>query len=94
MVARWGEIHGGVRLAGTPASMWPARECPDLHALKWKCEAWLLQALPEIGQSRAQAIINYRTQKGPFLRIDDLLKVESIGRTVYDKIKNLITVED
>jgi len=59
-----------------------------------RAEAWLLEALPEIGPVKAQAIINYRIQKGPFLRIEDLLKVEGIGQTTYDRIKALITVED
>lgn len=59
-----------------------------------RAEAWLLQALPEIGPVRAQSIINYRAQKGPFLRIEDLLKVEGIGRTTYDRIKDLVTAGD
>lgn len=59
-----------------------------------RAEAWLLQALPEIGPVRAQSIVNYRTQKGPFLRIEDLLKVEGIGRPTYDRIKDLVTTGD
>lgn len=59
-----------------------------------RAEAWLLEALPEIGPAKAQAIINYRNQNGPFLRIEELLKVEGIGQTTYDRIKALITVED
>ena len=59
-----------------------------------RAEVWLLQALPGIGPARAQAIINYRTQRGPFLRPEDLLKVEGIGRFAYERIKDLITVED
>jgi len=57
-------------------------------------EAWLLEALPGIGQGKAQAIVDYRNQHGPFRRIEDVLKVEGIGSTTLDKIKNLITVED
>lgn len=59
-----------------------------------RAESWLLQALPEIGPVRAQAIIDYRTQKGPFLRPEDLLKVEGIGRLTYNRIKDLVTVDD
>ncbi len=59
-----------------------------------RAEAWLLEALPEIGPVRAQAIIDYRTRKGPFLRIEDLLNIEGIGYTTYDRIKAFITVED
>lgn len=57
-------------------------------------EVWLLEALPGIGQGKAQAIVDYRNQHGPFRRIEDVLKVEGIGSGTLDKIQNLITVED
>ena len=57
-------------------------------------EAWLLQALPGIGETRAQAIVDYRQQNGQFFNINELLKVEGIGTSTYDKISHLITVAD
>ena len=59
-----------------------------------RAEAWLLEALPGIGQGRAQAIVGYRNQHGPFRRTEDLLGVEGIGNSTLDKIRDLITVED
>ena len=59
-----------------------------------QAEAWLLKALPGIGETRAQAIIDYRSQNGPFRNINELIKVEGIGTTTYQKIKHLITVAD
>ncbi len=59
-----------------------------------RAEAWLLDALPGIGPDRAQAIVDYRNQHGPFKRIEDLLKVEGIGSSTLDKIRDSITVED
>lgn len=59
-----------------------------------RAEAWLLEALPEIGATRAQAIIDYRNQNGAFRNINELLKVEGIGASTYDKIKHLITVAE
>jgi len=59
-----------------------------------RAEAWLLQALPGIGESRAQAIIDYRRQNGRFHHTSELIKVEGIGATTYEKIKHLITVAD
>ncbi len=59
-----------------------------------RAEAWLLEALPGIGETRAQAIINYRHQNGPFNNINELIKVEGIGTATYEKIKDLITVAD
>ncbi len=59
-----------------------------------RAEAWLLDALPGIGPGKAQAIVDYRNQHGPFRRLEDLLNVEGIGNTNLDKIRDLITVED
>jgi len=50
--------------------------------------------LPGIGEALAQRIVDYRTKNGPFRNIDELLKVPGIGTSVYDKIKNLITVSE
>jgi len=57
-------------------------------------EAWLLEALPGIGETLAQRIVDYRQQNGPFHSIEELLKVEGIGGTRYEQIKDLITVAD
>ncbi len=59
-----------------------------------RAEAWLLEALPGIGEGRAEAIIAYRHENGPFHNINELLKVGGIGATTYEKIKHLITVAD
>jgi len=59
-----------------------------------RAEAWLLEALPGIGEVRAQAIIDYRCQHGPFYSITELTKVDGIGITTYEQIKHLITVAD
>lgn len=57
-------------------------------------EAWLLEALPGIGPTRAQAIIDYRQQNARFDSTTELLQVEGIGAATYEKIKHLITVAD
>ena len=59
-----------------------------------RAEVWLLEALPGIGETRAQAIINYRQQNGPFHNINELTKVEGIGTATYESIKDLIAVAD
>jgi competence protein ComEA len=51
-----------------------------------------LETLPEIGSTTAQAIIDYRTQYGPFLHIQDIAEVPGIGSATYNAIKDLITV--
>ena len=57
-----------------------------------RAEAWLLQALPGIGETLAKRIVDYRQQNGLFNNTNELLKVPGVGATVYERIKGLITV--
>lgn len=59
-----------------------------------KAEAWLLEALPEIGATRAQDIIAYRNRHGPFAAIEDVLNVPGITSSTFQKIKDLISVAE
>ena len=59
-----------------------------------RAEPWLLEALPGIGGVLAQRIVDYRSENGPFKRIEDLLKVSGIGEGTFEKIKDFITVSD
>jgi len=58
-----------------------------------RAQAWLLEALPGIGPTLAQRIVDYRSQNGPFGSIADLKQVEGIGEQTYQRLKDLITVE-
>ena len=51
-----------------------------------------LETLNGIGPSKGQAIIDYRTQHGPFAKIEDIMNVSGIGTATYNNIKNSITV--
>ncbi len=53
----------------------------------------LLTTLPNIGESKAQAIISKREEKGKFNSIDELKEVSGIGDSTFEKLKDLITVE-
>ena len=59
-----------------------------------RAEVWLLNALPGIGEVRAKGIVDYRSQNGSFRNINELTKVEGIGTTIYERIKELVTVAD
>ena len=58
-----------------------------------RAQAWLLEALPGIGPTLAQRMVDYRDQNGPFDRVEDLMEVDGIGQAKYDGLKDLITVE-
>ena len=58
-----------------------------------RADDWLLEALPGIGPTSAQRIIDYRESNGPFVTISELLLVHGIGESTFDNIKHLITVE-
>lgn len=51
-----------------------------------------LEALPGIGPTKANAIIAYREQNGPFQSVDDLTKVSGIGDKTLQAIRDQITV--
>lgn len=52
-----------------------------------------LETLPGIGPSLASKIVRYREENGKFSTIEDLKKVNGIGDSKYENIKNLISVK-
>ena len=50
-----------------------------------------LDALPGIGPTTAQAIINYRLQNGPFQFIQEIQNVPGIGSVTFNSIKDYIS---
>lgn len=51
-----------------------------------------LVSLPGIGTTKAQAIIDYRDEHGPFIDKKDIILVPGIGETILDSIFDLITL--
>lgn len=51
-----------------------------------------LMTLKGIGEARAEAIIAYRQELGPFTRIEDIMEVSGIKEAAFQKIKEDITV--
>ena len=52
-----------------------------------------LDALPGVGPTTAQTIVDYRLQYGPFQIVQNIQNVPGIGPATYDRIKDYITVE-
>jgi competence protein ComEA len=57
-----------------------------------RADVWLLQALPGIGVTLAQRIIDYRLQNGLFPDISSIKNISGIGESEFNRIKELITV--
>ena len=68
----------------------PEEERLDLN----RATAAQLEALPEIGPTRAQAIVAYRTEHGPFRYVEQLLDVPGIGESTLEALMDYVTVEE
>lgn len=51
-----------------------------------------LEELPGVGEVIAQAILDHRTENGPFTSVDQLLDVSGIGDATLESIRELVTV--
>jgi competence protein ComEA len=51
-----------------------------------------LEALPNIGPSKAQAIVDYRAKR-PFKKVEDLMRVKGIGRKTFNKLRPYLAVK-
>ncbi len=51
-----------------------------------------LMELPQIGESRAKAILEYREKQGRFHSTDEIMKVPGIGEGIFAVIQDQITV--
>ena len=51
-----------------------------------------LEALPGIGAKVATLIVEYRTKKGPFRKIEELMNVQGIGEKSFLRLRPQLTV--
>jgi len=51
-----------------------------------------LTQLKGIGEAYAKAIVEFREKNGPFVAIEDIMKVTGIGEKTFQAIKDMITI--
>ncbi|NBI29500.1 ComEA family DNA-binding protein [Chengkuizengella marina] len=56
-----------------------------------KASVQQLMTLPNIGEVKAQAIVDFREEHGRFLTRNELMNVTGIGEKTVEKLKGLIT---
>ena len=69
-----------------PDSLLPD-EVIDLNA----ADTYDLDRLPGIGPAKAEAILAYREEHGPFQSVDDLLSVSGIGEVTLENLRPYVT---
>lgn len=50
----------------------------------------IAEALTGVGMSKAQKIVEYREENGPFAHVDELVNVKGIGLSTVDKNRDVI----
>jgi len=56
--------------------------------------ATLAQALKGVGPAKAEAIVAYREQYGPFRSVEDLTEVKGIGEKILEQNRDRLTVSE
>ena len=75
--------------AGTDGGTEGGQEKVDINT----ASADQLDALPGIGPSKAEDIINYREEHGGFSSVEELMDIPGIKSGIFDQIKDLVTVD-
>jgi len=51
-----------------------------------------LEQLPGVGPRVAARIVDYRTKKGPFRKLEELMNVQGIGEKSFLKLRSQLTI--
>ncbi len=74
--------------APSPAMEEAPRKRLDLN----EADAWMLVAIPGVGEQTALRIVDYRDAHGGFCSVEELLNVEGIGEQKYEAILPFVRV--
>ncbi|MEJ2195309.1 MAG: helix-hairpin-helix domain-containing protein [Ignavibacteriaceae bacterium] len=67
----------------------PAEKSIDINS----ADLETLIRLPGIGEITAQKIIDFRTEKGKFESLDELMDVKGIGKSKFSKIEKFLYIK-
>ncbi|MEK7612698.1 MAG: helix-hairpin-helix domain-containing protein, partial [Patescibacteria group bacterium] len=71
--------------------VWPTAAFASLININ-TADTVMLVTLKGIGEVKAQAIVHYRENRGPFRKTEDIMRVKGIGAVTFANIKDFITV--
>lgn len=74
------------------AQMTPAAQLVMIN-LNTADEAMLQKELSGVGLAKARAIVAYREANGDFASTDELLEVKGIGKAIFEKNRDKISVD-
>jgi len=87
-----GEIKILRNAVETPSGLLTPEEIPSLLIDINTADGKTLESLPMIGPVKAERIIEYRENNGPFEEISEITRVPGIGPATFRAIKDRITV--
>ncbi|MEX2525740.1 MAG: ComEA family DNA-binding protein [Gammaproteobacteria bacterium] len=56
-------------------------------------DAETLMSIQGVGEKRAEAIIDYREENGPFSSVEELMNVDGVGQMTLDNNRDMLTAE-
>ena len=54
----------------------------------------LMSVIKGVGEKKADAIITYRKENGPFKSVDELANIKGIGQSIIDKHRELLVTSE
>ena len=85
-------LAGAAPLSASPEAPSAAKSGPAQPIDINSASVEQLTAVPGIGPSLAQRIVEFRKKEGPFQRVEDLLKIRGIGERSLEKIRPHVKV--
>ncbi|ASA56839.1 ComEA family DNA-binding protein [Vibrio gazogenes] len=77
---------------GEPASVTPLESQANIVNINSATAEELATVLSGIGLKKAQALVNYREEHGPFAQVEDVTAVKGIGMSLVERNRSRISL--